>query len=135
MKAIKVILSVAVICFSLLLGCNAQAEDDDSDLDQLEIMSDFLEMMNEYLNFSKKFVDCLKDEDLSIYLIAESITEIYEKKGSKSDAIPDLRKLAAKKKKNKVAYKAILFKIKDIYKDNKEYDKALGVLQEIADIN
>lgn len=134
MKKIKTIVGVAVISVMFLAGSNLQAQDEAFNLDQLNMMRDFISLMSEYLTVANKFVTNLKDDDISVYLIAESMTEIYEKKGSKADAIPALRKLAEKNKGNKVAYKAILFKIKDIYKENQEYDKALAVLVEVSDV-
>lgn len=134
MKKVKMVVVVMVITWAICLGNTVKAQDEAFNLDQLNMMRDFISMMNEYLSVSAKWVNSLKDDDLSIYLIAESMKEIYEQKGEKTKVIPELRKLAEQNKDRKVVHKAILFKIKDIYKDNKEYDKALEVLWEIAAI-
>lgn len=134
MKKLRTMVGVVIISLAVFAGNNLQAQDEAFNLDQLNMMRDFIALMSEYLTVANKFVTNLKDDDISVYLIAESMTEIYEKKSSKMDAIPELRKLAEKNKENKVAYKAVLFKIKDIYKENQEFDKALAVLVEISDV-
>ena len=134
MKKVKIVVVAVCVSLAVCLGNTVKAQEEELALEQLNMMRDFISMMNEYLSMSSKWVNSLKDEDLTIYLVAESMTEIYEKKGSKADAIPALRKLAEQHKDKKVVQKAILFKIKDIYKDNQDYDKALAVLQEISAI-
>lgn len=130
----KVKMMAMAIAITVFAGNSLKAQDEAFDLDQLNMMRDFMSLMSEYLTVANKFVTNLKDDDISVYLIAESMTEIYEKKGSKADAIPALRILAEKNRGNKVAYKAVMFKIKDIHKENNELDKALAVLVEISDL-
>lgn len=134
MKSIKSMVLVTVVSLVICLGNTVKAQDPDAAMEQLDMMRNFLSMMNEYLNISQKFVNCLKDDDLSVFLVAESMIELHEKKGAKLNAIPDLRKLADQYKDRNVVRKAILFKIKDIYKDNQQFDKAMEVLWEIAAI-
>ncbi len=98
---------------------------------QIVMMKNFIEILNNYMTVSEKWVTMLKKEDMAIYFAADSIAEIYKQKGEPLGAIPKLRALAEKKP---VARKAILFKIKDIYKDAQKYNDALKVLEEIIDL-
>jgi tetratricopeptide (TPR) repeat protein len=124
-----IVLTVTVFCNPLSAGA-FKAKDGD-----LKVINQYLALMGNYLNIADKWVSMVKDDDTAVYLAVESLVEIYKEQGDKRKAIPKLRSLLNKYKSRKTVCRAILFKIKDIYKDNKEYDKALKVINEIIDLD
>ena len=124
---------LAVALFATFSGMNVQAgKMGAASVQQMTMMKSFIEVMRDYMAVSRQWVKMMKDDDMVIYFVAESTAEIFKAKGAPLDAIPELRALAAKCYGNPVAKKAIMFKIKDIYKEAQKYDEALKVLKEIV---
>ncbi|MCF6177229.1 MAG: hypothetical protein L3J71_15845 [Victivallaceae bacterium] len=131
----KIVMMSVMVVLMALNGSSLFAGKASAKTEQLAVVTQYLNLMKDYLTLSDKWMTMVKDDDTAVFLAADSIANIYKEKGNKAAAIPRLRKLLKKYKSQKVVCRAILFKIKDIYKDEKEYDKALKVLDEIIDLD
>jgi predicted negative regulator of RcsB-dependent stress response len=100
---------------------------------ELAKIQSFLELMDNYLNVSKKWVKMASERETTIYVVIERITEIYERKSAKVDAVPELRKILAKYKDNPTIGNIIHFKIAELYKNSGQANKALEELNAIVE--
>ena len=97
----------------------------------LSTINQFIELMGGYLDISEQWMKLVEDDDFVIYLVAEGITEVYEAKGDPAGAVPELEKLADQFKGRPRVATAIRFKLRDLYKDSGQLDKALDELHAI----
>ena len=95
------------------------------------MMKGFIDLMDTYLDLSEQWMKLVGEEDTTVYLVAERVTEIYEKKGSKIKAIPALTEMLQQFEGNTAVRNALHFKISEIYKDAGQHDSALEHLQKI----
>lgn len=98
----------------------------------METTQQFLAMMEHYLDLSDKWVEMLSSEERAIFLAIEGITEIYEERGEKAAAIGHLRQLLERHKGNQTVRNAVHFKLRDIYRETGQSDKALAELDRIV---
>lgn len=132
MKFLKLkIVAIGLVLMLGTAGTVSAQEINPEQQEQLEMMQEFISLLQNYLNVADKYTTMLKNQDIAIYMVAESMTELYEKKGDKELAIPKLEKLLEKYKSRPVVRRAILFKIKDIYKDKGKTNEALATLDKI----
>ena len=92
-------------------------------------MEQFLGTMQQYLDLSDQFVDMMQSEESTVFMALEGITEIYEEKGDKFAAIEHLERLLERYKDNRTVRNFIHFKLRDLYKERGQADKALAVLE------
>jgi len=98
---------------------------------ELETAKQFLGVMQGYLEVSKQWMQHLEDPDMVVFLATEGIVEAYEEKGDKMGAVPELQDLLEKYGNNRVIRTAIRFKLRDLYKDSGQFDKALEELHAV----
>ena len=94
-------IALVIFCAIILLAMNntgACAKSKLNDGKELAKIQSFLELMDNYLDVSKKWVKMASERETAIYVVIERITEIYEQKSAKVDAIPELRKILVKYK-------------------------------------
>ena len=97
----------------------------------LTTINQFIDVMDGYLDVTDKWMKLVEDEDSVIYLVAEGVAEVYEAKGDAVGAIPELEKMVEKYKSRPRVTTAIRFKLRDLYKESGQYDKALKELHAI----
>ena len=66
-----------------------------------------------------------------MYFAIEGIIEIYEARGELRDAGPHLEQILQKYGENRTLRAMIRFKLRDIYNETDQYEKALQQLEEI----
>jgi tetratricopeptide (TPR) repeat protein len=125
---------VTLALLAVLLGPAPSASAHEPPAVNPEVES-FLSMMTTYLTLSDRWVGMVSNPDTATYLALEGIVEIYEKRGSKRDAIPHLRRILQAQGNNRAVRNAVRFKIRDIYNDLGEKDKALEELDRIVEDN
>lgn len=120
----------AIIVFAMCGSFSLRAgEDVEKQQGEIKMMTQFVDMIGAYLDVQRKWKTALDDKDMTLVIAMEALVELHESKGDKLKAIPDLQKMLAKYKDNDTIRKAILFKMKDVYKDSGDPDKALDVLK------
>jgi hypothetical protein len=122
---------LALCALPILLAASAAQASPGSE--ELAAIQQFVTLMKDYLDVSEFWMTMLSEPDLAAFLVAEGITEIYEEKGDKAGAIPELEKMLVKYEKNATVVRAIRFKLRDIYKETGQTDKALSQLRAILD--
>ena len=125
------ILAAALLCFALALAPGRQAKAQLPPDADLTTINQFIDVMDGYLDVTDKWMKLVEDEDSVIYLVAEGISEVYEEKGDAVGAIPELEKMVEKYKSRPRVTTAIRFKLRDLYKESGQYDKALKELHAI----
>ena len=95
----------------------------------------FIDLMNNYLGFSDRWVEMVSEPDTAIYLAIEGITEVYEHRGEKAKAIPHLQGIVDKSANNRALRTVARFKLRDLYNETGRSDKALEQLELIIQDN
>ena len=91
----------------------------------------FIEIMDGYLNLSRDVVELASKQETTIFLAIEGIVEIYEGRGEKGRAIDHLNKIMQAYPNNIIVRNLVRFKLKDIYVETGQTDKALQMLDAI----
>lgn len=91
----------------------------------------YIDMMDRYLEISSKVVQIAGNKDAAVHLALEGINEIYEKRRDGPGAERHLRELLDKYGTNQTVRNLIRFKLRDVYKETGQVDKALAELETI----
>ncbi len=91
----------------------------------------FLNLLSNYLSLSEKMADIAAKSEITVYLAMEGIVEIYEDKGEKAKAIPELEKILTIFKDNQAIRNLTLFKLRDLYNETGRSDLALKQLNQV----
>lgn len=134
MKRMLGIVMIAAVA-SVLTVPAVTAEPNAEEMAQVAMMKSFLGVMKEYTELAGNWMKLLEDQDAVAFLVAEGIAEIYEQKGDKRKALPELRKLLETPGLGEPGKRAIRFKIRDIYKEAGMHDEALTELKAILQGN
>ncbi len=89
----------------------------------------FIDLMGNYLGLSNHWVETATEPDTAVYLAIEGITEIYEHRGEKAQAIPELISIAQNNADNRSVRNIARFKLRDLYNETGRPDKALEQLK------
>lgn len=119
-------LLAGVVCVLFLGAGNSHAADE---FEELETMQRFISLVSDYVEFNHRWLELIDSRDGVAQMSAEGISEIHEERGRPLEAIPALRELARQYPKGSTARRAIHWKIKDIYKDAGQFDKALEEIE------
>jgi hypothetical protein len=130
----KQIAAIAILCAVVLTlsSAPALAKKPAHEEGQIEKVQSFLDLYGNYLKVSEKWVQMVSAKETTVYLVIEKTVEIYEEKGEKANAVPELRKLLSKYGGNTAIRNMIHFKIAEIYKDTGQSVKALDELAAIV---
>jgi tetratricopeptide (TPR) repeat protein len=93
---------------------------------------EFLELMNQYLSLGNMVVDTAERPEGSIFLAIEGIFEIYEDRRDAPGAIKHFENLLREHGNNLAVRNLIRFKLRDIYKETGQVEKALEQLDAIV---
>ena len=96
-----------------------------SEIAELGVANQFIDLIGNYLDVSEHWMKLIEDEDLVIFLVAEGIAEVYKEKGEANDAIPELEEMAQRFADRPRVATAIHFKLRDLYKESGDWEKAL----------
>ena len=91
----------------------------------------FMSLMETYLQVSQQWVKMAETREAAVYFAIEGIIEIYEARGELRDAGPHLEQILQKYGENRTLRAMIRFKLRDIYNETDQYEKALQQLEEI----
>ena len=119
--ALLLVLAFALLPVGQALGRNPE----------MEATQQFLTMMERYLEISDRWVEMLSSEERAVFLAVEGIVEIYEERGEKAAALDHLGGLLERHKGNQTVRNAVRFKMRDIYRETGQPQKALAELDRI----
>jgi hypothetical protein len=121
-QAARVLLASAAVITALLMTAPAQASEQE----------DFLQLMNQYLALGNAVVDTAERPEAAIFLAIEGIFEVYEQRRDAPGAVAHFERLLEQFGDNQTVRNLIRFKLRDIYKETGEADKALEQLDLIV---
>lgn len=133
MKTSKTALATLITTIILAMACTGVYAEEQSEGNELATIQSFLKLMDNYLKVADKYVAMVSAEETTLYLVTEKVVEIYEAKGEKLKAVPELRKILAKYGHNPTVRNLVHFKIADIYKETGQATKALEELNAIIE--
>lgn len=93
----------------------------------------FINLMHDYLDLGQQWVSMAETPSASAYLAIEGIVEIYEQRGAKPQAIGHLNRLLTGGRTTPVVETLIRFKLRDLYNETRQGDKALAELDRILE--
>ena len=129
-KQKPVLSALAGLALTLNAAVTTQANAED-----LSEQQTFIEVMDGYLDLSRDVVELASAPETTIFLAVEGIVEIYEGRGQKADAVEHLQRIMQTHADNRVVKNIVRFKLKDIYVETGQPDKALQVLDELIQDN
>ncbi len=91
----------------------------------------FIDLMDNYLGMSDRWVSMVSQPDTAIYLAVEGITEVFEQRGEKAKAIPHLQTIIDESAGNQSLRNIARFKLRDLYNETGRSDKAIEQLEQI----
>ncbi len=89
----------------------------------------FIDLMDNYLGLSNRWVSMASQPDTAVYLAIEGITEVYEQRGEKAKAIPHLQTIVDESADNQALRNVARFKLRDLYNETGRSDKAIEQLE------
>ncbi len=91
----------------------------------------FLDLMENYLGLSERWVAMASQEETTVFLAVEGIIEIYEGRGEKAKAIPHLQRIVEQNPDNQAIRNVVRLKLRDLYNETGRSDMALQELDQI----
>lgn len=92
----------------------------------------FVDLMNQYLALGNAVVDTAERPEAAIFLAIEGIFEVYEQRRDAPNAIQHFERMLREHGENQTVRNLIRFKLRDIYKETGQSDKALEQLDLIV---
>ena len=92
----------------------------------------FLALMNSYLTLGNTVVDTAERPEAAVFLAIEGIFEVYEKRRDAPGAVKHFERLLEEHGENLTVRNLIRLKLRDIYKETGQTDKALEQLDLIV---
>ena len=132
MKKIKIALAILVTIVITVAASSATAQRQPHE-QEVEAIQSFLDLMGNYLTVADKYVEMVSSEETAMYLVIEKTVELYEQKGSKVKAIPELRRMLVRYQDNTTVRNMVHLKIADLYKESGQTEKALDELNEMVE--
>lgn len=125
----KMTATAALLVALALAPCVVRAEA------PVELQQQFLDTMQRYLRIARQYVDLLGRNDGAMYFAVEGIVEVYEKRGHKADAAGHLQKILDANPGNQVLRNVVRFKLRDIFNETGQADRALAELDKVIEEN
>ncbi len=91
----------------------------------------FVALMNDYLTLANKMVDAAEKPQAAIFMAIEGIYEVYEQRRDAPGAVRHLSEILDNHPNDRVVRNLVRFKLRDIYKETGEADKALEQMDKI----
>jgi predicted negative regulator of RcsB-dependent stress response len=91
----------------------------------------FLDTMVKYLEIADHWTTLASQPVAATFFAVEGIVETYEQRGEKAQAIQHLARLLEQSGGNPVVENIVRFKLRDLYRDTGQSDKALAELDRI----
>ena len=126
MKTVKLLMASTVICLGLS-GAPAQAQD-------VNEQAQFIGLMSQYLELSNQIVALTGTPEGAIFMAVEGIFEVYEERRDAPSAIKHLERILDDTR-NQTVRNIVRLKLRDIYKETGQSDKALEQLDMIIKEN
>ena len=123
MKSIPLCIFVAV----LSAASSAEAAEDDP--------GKYVGLMSQYLTLTEQVSDVASRPESTLFLAVEGIFEIYEQRRDAPAAIKHLERILADHGNNRTLRNIVRLKLRDIYKETGQGDKALEQLDLMIDEN
>ena len=117
---------VVVAVMGFLMFSPAQAEDQ---------RERFLDTMVKYLEITDRYVALASEPAAAVFFAMEGIVELYEQRGETAQAIPHLERLLEQNSGNPVVENIVRFKLRDLYRDTGQGNKALAQLDRVFAAN
>lgn len=92
---------------------------------------EFIGLMESYLEVAHRWIQMAETREAAVFFAIEGITEIYEERGELRDAGPHLERILEKYGENRTLRTMIRFKLRDIYNQTDQHEKALQQLEEV----
>lgn len=116
------LLASTAVTAALLLAPTANANEQE----------DFLQLMNQYLALSNAVVDTAARPEAAVYIAIEGIFEVYEQRRDAPSAVQHFERMLEQYGDNQTVRNLIRLKLRDIYKETGQTDKALQQLDLIV---
>ena len=117
---------VVVAIMGFLMFSPVQAEDQ---------REKFLDTMVKYLEITDRYVALASEPAAAVFFAMEGIVELYEQRGETAQAIPHLERLLEQNSGNPVVENIVRFKLRDLYRDTGQGNKALAQLDRVFAAN
>ncbi len=115
---------------ALLLALSAPIANAQSPDEQAQ----FVQLMNQYLDLSEQVVSIASRPEATIFMAVEGIFEVYEQRKDAPGAIKHLERILADSS-NQTVRNIVRLKLRDIYKETGQADKALEQLDLVIQEN
>lgn len=115
----KTCFKTTVILVMLAIGSPVTAKDNPEQ---------FIGLMSQYLNLAGQVVDTASRPEATAFLAIEGIFEIYEQRRDVKGAIDHMEEIIAKYGNDRTVRNLARLKLRDIYKESGQSDKALDQL-------
>jgi predicted negative regulator of RcsB-dependent stress response len=92
----------------------------------------FVQLMSQYLELGNAVVDTAERPEAAIFLAIEGIFEVYEQRRDAPNAVQHFERMLEDYGENQTVRNLIRFKLRDIYKETGQTDKALEQLELIV---
>ncbi len=117
------------LSLSLALGAGAATAADEQEAQK------FVTLMSNYLSLADQVVSIANRQDAAIFLALEGIFEVYEQRKDAPGAVAHLNRILDTHAQDRVVRNLVRFKLRDIYKETGQTDKALEQLELIIKEN
>lgn len=121
-RVTKGLLASTAVTAALLMAPAASANEQE----------DFLQLMNQYLALSNAVVDTAARPEAAVYIAIEGIFEVYEQRRDAPSAVQHFERMLNEYGDNQTVRNLIRLKLRDIYKETGQTDKALQQLDLIV---
>ncbi len=102
---------------------------------QAQERQEFLDTMVKYLEITDRYVALASEPAAAVFFAMEGIVELYEQRGETAQAIPHLERLLEQNSGNPVVENIVRFKLRDLYRDTGQGNKALAQLDRVFAAN
>ncbi len=126
----KTLLIALTLSFCVGAGPAAAADQPDA-----QKMDHFVTLMSKYLSLADQVVSVANRQDAAIFLAIEGIFEVYEQRKDAPGAVRHLNRILETHAQDRTVRNLVRFKLRDIYKETGQMDKALEQLDLIISEN
>lgn len=114
---------VAALCAFVLAGAASAQSPPQEEADQ------FVELMNDYLQFTQRWVDLADKPRYAVHMAVEGIVELHVERGEPDKAVQRLEQIAKEFEDNRTVVTLVRFKLRDLYKEMGQTQRALEQLE------
>lgn len=113
----------------LVLGCLALAGTATAQAPSEEQPEQFVALMNDYLEFTQRWVELADKPRSAVHLAVEGIVELHVERGEPDKAVERLEQIAKEFEDSRVVVTLVRFKLRDLYKEMGQTQRALEQLE------